>query len=57
MNEDMTVNDVIKKPLVSNVFFRDSSLFLALENNDPRVIEALMMLAVCHTVMVETKNG
>ena len=55
------MDDISAMPKVTNVDFRDKSLFKDLENdahtNIFEIKETLMFLALCHTIVIEEKDG
>lgn len=52
----MTDQEVRAQPRVSNVDFRDKSLFSAIDR-DHSVHEAFFCLALCHTIITEEKEN
>lgn len=55
------LEDIAAMPKVSNVDFRDRSLFRDLNNDffqySKELKETLLFLAFCHTIIIEEKNG
>lgn len=58
--ETADMDDISSMPKVTNVDFRDKSLFRDLNDgsrNADGIKETLMFLALCHTIIIEEKNG
>lgn len=59
--EVLDIDDISGMPKVTNVDFRDRSLFTDLNNDFHTYInevkETLLFLALCHTIIIEEKNG
>ena len=55
------VEDISDRPSVTNVDFRDSALFDALNDKTHKeheiIKENLLFLALCHAIVTENKNG
>ncbi|CAD8170934.1 unnamed protein product [Paramecium octaurelia] len=59
--EYITDDELQNFPLVSNVDFRDRKLIEAIQDRNhvmnEKVVECLMMIAICHTVISEQRDG
>ena len=59
--EKVDMEDLSSMPKVTNVDFKDRSLFIDLNNDAGQYVyeikETLMFLALCHTIIIEEKNG
>jgi len=61
LDRSMQDQDLVGKPVVTNVDFRDKNLFDALSNPSDKmykpIVDNLFCIALCHTLITEEKNG
>jgi phospholipid-transporting ATPase len=60
-NEELGINEIEEKPIVTNVDFKDKTFFKCLGQNKgeeyERINDSLLFLACCHSALAEIKNG
>mmetsp|Transcript_33105 Transcript_33105/g.29999 ORF Transcript_33105/g.29999 Transcript_33105/m.29999 type:complete len:218 (+) Transcript_33105:1162-1815(+) len=55
--DDRSLDNLNGFPEVTNVNFRDANFYRNLKNGEKSLIDYLFSLALCHTIITETKNG